>query len=153
MLAIDTNLLFYAFAKDRPEHAAALEWLAPLHESDHVVISELMLVELYRLLRNPAVAKKPLAAPQAAAVIEIYRAHPRWRVAGFPRDDRALHDALWKIAARPGFAYRRIYDARLALTLQAHGATRFATRNKADFAALGFEQVFDPLEGANRGKG
>lgn len=146
MLSIDTNLLFYAFAKDRPEHAAALAWLTPLHESDEIVISELMLVEFYRLLRNPAVAKNPLTATQAAKVIDIYRGHPRWRVVGFPREDRALHDALWKIAARPGFAFRRIYDARLALTLQAHGATRFATRNKADFTGLGFARVFDPLE-------
>jgi toxin-antitoxin system PIN domain toxin len=146
MLSLDTNLLFYAFAKDRPEHAAALEWITPLHESDDVVISEFMLVEFYRLLRNSAVAKNPLGAAQAAAVIGIYRAHPRWRVVGFSRDDRAVHDAMWKIAARPGFAHRRIYDARLALTLQAHGVTRFATHNTADFTGLGFAQVFDPLE-------
>ena len=145
MFSIDTNLLIYAYAKGRPEHAAVLGWITPLHESDDVVISEFVLAELYTLLRNPVVSDNPLSAEQAVAVIETYRTHPRWRVVGFPREDRALHDALWKIAARPSFAYRRIYDVRLALTLQAHGVTRFATRNKADFTGLGFEQVFDPL--------
>jgi len=146
MLSIDTNLLFYALANDRSEHVATLKWITPLHESDDVVISEFMLTELYTLLRNPVVMKNFLTAEQAVAVIETYRAHPRWRVAGFPREDRALHDAMWKIAARHSFAYRRIYDVRLALTLQAQGVTRFATRNKADFTGLGFAQVFDPLE-------
>lgn len=146
MLSIDTNLLFYSFAADRAEHETALAWITPLHDSDEVVISEFMLVEFYRLLRNPAVVKNPLTAAQAAKVVESYRAHPNWRVVGFSREDRALHDMLWKIAARPSFAYRRIYDARLALTLQAHGVTRFATRNKSDFTGLGFSKVFDPLE-------
>jgi len=146
MLSIDTNLLFYAFATDRVEHAAAREWITPLHELDDVVLSEFMLLEFYRLLRNPAVMKNFLSAEQAAGVVESYRAHPHWRVVGFPREDRSLHDAMWKIAARRDFAYRRIYDVRLALILRAHGVTRFATHNKADFMGLGFDQVFDPLE-------
>jgi toxin-antitoxin system PIN domain toxin len=151
MLSIDTNLLLYAFAKGCPEHAAVLEWLAPLQNSDEVVISEFMLVELYRLLRNPTVSDNPLSADQAVGVIETYRAHPRWRVVGFPREDRSLHDAMWKIAAGRGFAYRRIYDARLALTLRAHGVREFATHNRADFLGLGFERVFDPLDDFAKG--
>ena len=45
MLSIDTNLLFYAYAADRPEHASALAWLTPLHSSPEVVLSEFVLVE------------------------------------------------------------------------------------------------------------
>lgn len=145
MLSIDTNLLFYAFATDKPEHLGTKAWLDELHENSDIVISELVLVEFYRLLRNPTVHRNPKSPAAATAVIQRYRAHPRWRIVGFPRDDQTLHEDLWRIAARPGFAYRRIYDARLALSLRAHGVTRFATRNVADFHDLGFREVFDPL--------
>ena len=40
---------------------------------------------------------------------------------------------------------RRIYDARLALCLLAHGVREFATVNVKDFAGLGFRRVFNPL--------
>lgn len=53
--------------------------------------------------------------------------------------------AVWKLAAAPGFARRRIYDARLALTLRHHGVTTFLTRNARDFSGFGFEQVVDPF--------
>jgi uncharacterized protein len=145
MLSLDTNLLFYAYATGRPEHAAAKAWLDELSLANDVVISEFVLVEFYRLLRLPALSRHPKSPAAATAVIQRYRAHPRWRIVGFPRDDQALHEDLWRIAARPGFAYCRIYDARLALSLQAHGVTRFATRHVADFHDLGFREVFDPL--------
>jgi len=49
-------------------------------------------------------------------------------------------------AAAPGFARRRVFDARLGLTLLHHGVTEFATANVKDFAGLGFQRVFSPLE-------
>jgi len=59
MLSIDTNLLFYAFATDRAEHAAAREWITPLHESDDVVLSEFMLTEFYpRCVAQDAFSRK-----------------------------------------------------------------------------------------------
>lgn len=145
MLSIDTNLLFYAFAADRPEHPAATAWFTPLHASTDVVLSEFVLVEFYRLLRNPTVSRQPKSAADAVRIIQTYRAHPRWRILGFTRDSTALHDELWQHAAAPDFAYRRIYDARLALSLRAHGVTEFATANVKDFDGLGFTRVWNPL--------
>ncbi len=53
--------------------------------------------------------------------------------------------------ALAGVAYRRIYDARLALTLRQHGVTEFATTNTRDFDGFGFTRVFNPLsEGGTR---
>jgi len=52
---------------------------------------------------------------------------------------------VWSKAAEAGFAYRRIFDVRLAMTLRHHGVTELATRNKKDFAGLGFTRVWDPL--------
>lgn len=57
-------------------------------------------------------------------------------------------DEVWERAAEPGFARRRVYDLRLALSLRARGVTRFATRNTRDFQDVGFDEVWDPTAGA-----
>jgi len=145
MLSIDTNLLFFAFAADRPEHADASKWLEGLIARKDVALSELILVEFYNLLRNPAVLKKPLSAPEAAAVIQTYRQHPHWKIVGFPRDSRRMHDELWNLAAKPGLARRRLFDARQAYSLLHQGVRSFATANVKDFEGLGFERVWNPL--------
>ncbi len=63
MIALDTNLLFHAFAKDRSEHQAAWDYLGELSGSNKVMLCELILVELYRLLRNPTLLTTPLCPP------------------------------------------------------------------------------------------
>lgn len=145
MLSVDTNILFYAANPAAPQHGPAVRYLRSLAANEDVVISEFILAEFYRLLRSPVVNPEPLTAPEAAALIQSYRRHPRWRLAGFPLEGRALHDQLWEFAAAPGFAFRRLYDVRTALTLRRHGVTEFATANVKDFAGLGFRRVWDPL--------
>jgi len=145
MLSIDTNLLLHAFNADSPNHAAAYAWLISLQGAEEVAISEFVLAELYGLIRNPAVLKHPLAADEAVDVIQTYRRHPRWRLIGFPAESRPLHDALWEKARGKGFVFRRLYDARAALTMTAQGVTDFATVNVKDYQGLGFRKVWNPL--------
>jgi hypothetical protein len=52
-----------------------------------------------------------------------------------------LQNEVWRHAAAPVFARRRIIDARLALTLRAAGVTNLATRNVKDFTDFGFDRV------------
>jgi predicted nucleic acid-binding protein len=146
MLSIDTNILFHAFNEDSPRHAAAYAWVLSLQSDEDVAISEFILAELYGLLRNPAVLKRPLSAGDAADVIDAYRHHPRWRLIGFPSESRAIHDALWQEARREHFAFRRLYDARSALTMTAQGVTALATVNVKDYRGLGFRKVWNPLK-------
>lgn len=146
-LAFDTNVLFYAVSEDSPFHAAASRFLASIEADDGVALSELVLIELYRLLRNPVVNERPLGAGPAAEVIETYRRHPHWLLVALPVEQRRLHDRLWQLAARNRFPYRRVYDARLALSLIQQGVTEFATVNVKDFQDLGFRRVWSPLEG------
>ena len=82
---------------------------------------------------------------EAVAVIQSYRQHPRWRILGFPPRSRDLHATLWKTAATPGFARRRIYDLRTALCLQAFDVTDFATANVKVFRDTGFARVWNPI--------
>jgi len=145
MLSIDTNLLLYCYSEASPQHAAAREFIEAVSQREDVAISEFVLTEFYLLLRNPAVLSQPLAAPEAVAVVQSYRQHPRWKILGFPPTSRELHAELWRQAGVPGIARRRIYDTRTALSLRAFGVTEFATANVKDFEGFGFEKVWSPL--------
>ncbi|MBM3883869.1 MAG: PIN domain-containing protein [Verrucomicrobia bacterium] len=146
MLSMDTNILLHAFNEDSPSHKAAYGWLTSIQqEEEDVAISEFILAELYGLLRNPAVLRHPLDAEEAVGVIQTYRSHPRCRLIGFTVDSRPLHDALWQKARRTAFAFRRLYDARSALTMTAQGVTEFATVNVRNYEGFGFRKVWNPL--------
>jgi predicted nucleic acid-binding protein len=145
MISVDTNILLPAIDEDRKEHAAAAAFLESLQERDDVVISELLLLELYVLLRNPLVMPHARTAAQAVATCQAFRNHPRWQVLGLPTDSRAFHDALWPGLRESSFARRRAYDWRCALSLLQQGVTEFATANMKDFAGFGFARVWNPL--------
>jgi predicted nucleic acid-binding protein len=145
VFSIDTNILFHAFNEDSPSHGSAYRWLTTIQHEEEVAISEFILAELYGLLRNPAVLKRPLDAAGAVEIIQVYRSHPRWRLIGFPVESRSLHDSLWHTARGRDFAFRRLYDARSALTMIAQGVTEFATVNVKDCEGLGFRKVWNPL--------
>ena len=140
MISLDTNLLFASLESSHADHSRARAFVEAL--AGEVAISELVLMELYVLLRNPAVTVQPLAAPRAAEVVEAFRTHPRWRLLDAPEGIMA---EVWKKTASPAFARRRVFDARLGLSLVRQGVTEFATRNVSDFRDLGFTRVFDPL--------
>lgn len=129
---------------DNPSHAKAAAFLDSLHDQEDVAISEFVLLELYVLLRNPAVLAKPLDGDKAARVCEAFRVHPRWQVIGFPPDGRSFHDGLWPRLREKQSTHRRAYDWRMALTLIRYGVSEFATVNVKDFQGLGFVRVWNP---------
>lgn len=146
MLSIDANILLYAYSEAAPEHERALAFITAQSGNENVALSEFVLTEFYFLLRNPAVLKKPLSAPDAVKVIQSYRQHPRWKALGFPPTSREIHTDLWQQAATPGIARRRIYDTRTALCLRAFGVREFATANVKDFEEFGFQKVWNPAK-------
>jgi len=144
-MSCDTNVLFAVLDSASVHHASAVAFLQGLGDSEQFGVCELVLVELYGLLRNPTVSKRPLDGAEAGQIIHRFRSHPRWLVLDYPGPQTDLMSRLWKLAANPNFPYRRIYDARLALTLRHHGVTEFATRNVKDFQGFGFTKVWNPL--------
>jgi toxin-antitoxin system PIN domain toxin len=146
MLSIDTNILLPAVETRNPNHRRAADFLDSLQAREDVVVCELILLELYVLLRNPAVLAQPLSAGAAAEVCEAFRHHPRWQVIGMPPDSRAFHDAFWPRLRDESMARRRAFDWRAALTLMQQGVTEFATANEKDFQNFGFKRVWNPLD-------
>ena len=145
MTSLDTNILLPLLDSRSPHHAGANRFVESIPNQDDVGISEFALLELYGLLRNPAVVTKPRSAQEATEVCQALRNHPHWRVLGFPLNGAAVHNEIWRRAAQQGFPRRRIYDVRLGLSLVYQGVTCFATVNVRDFEDLGFHRVWNPL--------
>ncbi|NJK91902.1 MAG: VapC toxin family PIN domain ribonuclease [Blastochloris sp.] len=145
MLSIDPNILLYAYSSVSPLHTKAQQFLQSLANNHSVGISEFALAEFYLLLRNPAVLTKSLTAAAATEVIQNYRHHPAWQIFGYPGNSLKLHNELWQKASEQNFARRRLFDARMALTLRHFGVTEFATCNPGDFEGFGFQRVWNPL--------
>ena len=144
-MSCDTNVLFAALDSDSMHHEAAIAFLNGMRDSEEFGLCELVLVELYGLLRNPAVSKHPQNGAEAARIIQQFRSHPRWLVLDYPGIQSDVMNRLWKLAAKTDFPYRRVYDARLALTLRYHGVVEFATCNVKDFQGFDFKRVWNPL--------
>jgi toxin-antitoxin system PIN domain toxin len=145
MMSCDTNVLFAVLDSGSVYHASAVAFLQGLRDSERFGLCELVLVELYGLLRNPTVSQRPQSGEDAARIIQRFRSHPRWQLLDYPGAESGLMNRLWELAAKADFPYKRVYDARLALTLRYHGVTEFATRNVKDFQGFGFERVWNPL--------
>jgi uncharacterized protein len=138
----DTNVLYHAINRSSEGHSRAADYLESQRDDPNFALCELVLVELYILIRNPAVNPRPLGAREAAALIKSLREGGAWAVVDYPG---GLMDRVWREAAAENFARRRIFDLRLAFTLQYYGIRRFATSNLKDFDGIGFDLVFDPL--------
>ena len=145
MLSVDTNILLAAVEAVNPQHAKAAAFLEGLDARHDVALSEFALVELYVVLRNPAVVVHPQSAAAAVEACQALRRHPRWQVLGFPTNSAAFHDEFWPKLSTPDFARRRAYDWRMALSLIRQGVDEFATVNTKDFQGFGFRRVWNPL--------
>ena len=127
---------------DAPEHSAARLFINSLASRQDVMVCELVLVEIYLKLRNPRILPEPMAAADAAAFCETLRYNKNWVMV----ESAPVMAEVWRLAAESNFAFRRIIDARLALTLRHHGVTEFATSNVKNFQGFGFERVWNPLD-------
>jgi len=141
MLSADTNLYLYAANPHSPAAARAF-FSTCIEDGAELATCELVLVEIYMQLRNPAVLEKPLSGPEAADFCEQLRSNPRWQHLDY---DPEVSGELWRWARATKSGFRRIIDARLALTLLHHGVTHFATAKVKDFEEFAFERVWNPL--------
>jgi len=145
MLSADTNLFIYAADPDSPYHAEARRFFASLSErKEEFVLCELILLELYMQLRNPAVFKKPYSSVEAVGYCRALKACPHWRCIDYSPE---VAEKLWVCAEKTDAGFRKAIDARIALTLRHHGVTEFATANTKDFGGFGLERVWNPLHG------
>ena len=143
MLTADTNLFIHAADPDSPSHERARAFFSDVARGDEeFVLCELVLIELYMQLRNPAIFVRPYKARESAAYCQALKRNPQWRCVDY---DASIAPRLWAWAASTKAGFRQVIDARLGLTLRHHGVTAFATANVRHFTTFGFERLWNPL--------
>ncbi|PKL09534.1 MAG: VapC toxin family PIN domain ribonuclease [Spirochaetae bacterium HGW-Spirochaetae-7] len=142
--SLDTNILLYAINADCPEHRICAGLVnRALQQGDEWIIADQVWVELYRLLRNPAVLSKPLSAGEAADTIAWYRNATGWQHCAWESGMMPKLASRWSLDS---FPVQRSFDLILAITLKEHGVEVLHTCNAKDFEGLGFFMVVNPLE-------
>jgi toxin-antitoxin system PIN domain toxin len=142
MISFDTNIAVHAANADSPDQAKAADFLTTCAKRPDVVICELMLVELFLKLCNAKIFEYPMTPEEAGAYCLGLRTNRNWRLV----ESAPIMADAWKWTKKPDFAFRRLLDIRLGLTLRHHGVKEFATTNAKDFQNLGFDKVWNPLE-------
>ncbi len=143
MLSADTNLFIYAADTDSPNHDEAVRFFEDsASNGKKFAICELVMVEIYLQLRNPASLKRPYKSKEASDYCLSLITETGWCHLDY---HPAVSRKFWKWAASTNSGIRQIIDARLALTLRHHGVTHFATANVTHFQGFGFTEVWNPL--------
>jgi len=144
MLTADSNLFIHAADPDSSFHEPATAFFdAVTRGREEFVLCELVLVELFMQLRNPAIFAKPYTARESATYCLTLKRNPVWRCIDY---DPLVSPKLWAWAIETKAGFRQIIDARIAFTLRHHGVTRFATANTKHFQGFGFQEVWNPLK-------
>lgn len=142
MTSADSNLFVYAADPNSPRYSSSRRFFESTRNlPGGFALCELVLVEIYMLLRNPSIFTKPYSAKQAVDYCQALRRHPTWEIIDYEPE---ISTALWKWASQTRTGFRHIIDARIAFTLRHHGVTDFATANLRDFQNFGFRRVWNP---------
>jgi len=141
--SLDTNVLYYATNTACPEHERARALLERVaHEPLQWILADQVLFEYYRLVRNPVVLAKPLAASEAAERLHFFRDELGCRHCAY---DRGCWEEAISGLSELSFPARRTFDLILAVTLHRNSVDTFFTRNVSDFESFGWFQVINPL--------
>ncbi|HEX5497510.1 MAG TPA: TA system VapC family ribonuclease toxin [Mycobacteriales bacterium] len=141
MIAVDANLLIYAYVTDYGQHRAAHDWLeGQLVHAPRVGLPWASLLAFLRLVTNPRVFPEPASFADAWAQVQSWlSADSAWIPVPGDRHDRILGDYL----GMPGLRANDVPDAHLAALAVEHGLT-LAT-NDAGFARFPALRWSDPL--------
>ena len=144
LASLDTNILVYAADADAPEHGKALALLeSALDCPEEWILSDQVLFEWYKALRNPLIFRNPLDAAAACERLRFLREE-----SGFLFCCHEIHhwSRLLPHLEEDTFPYQRTHDLVLGTTLKANGVTRFYTRNTKDFEEARFVELINPID-------
>ena len=142
--SLDTNILVYAANEDAVEHRLAKDLVdEALQEPSKWILSDQVLFELYKALRNPKILVRPLDAAGAAKQVLFWRTKSGFLHCAY---DLPSWETVFEILSRSDTSYQRTHDIVLGITLARNGVGRFYTRNTKDFEGLGIPQVINPID-------
>jgi uncharacterized protein len=142
LIAVDANLLIYAYIADLPEHAHANQWLEQqFTDAPRLGLPWTSLTSFLRLVSNPRVFDP------AVPINKAYEQVRRWLSAEntwCPEPTTKHADILARCLAVPGLRSDDVPDAHLAAITMGHGLT-LATNDRG-FARFHGLMLINPLD-------
>jgi len=141
VIAVDVNILVYAFRADLPQHVAARPLLAGLREGDSAWgVPTDVIAGFLRLVTNARVFRTPATLEEALAFVVALRASPSLTLL---RPGPRHLDLFLQLCAAARARGKLVPDAWLAAIAVEHGCTWWSSdRDFARFDGLTWE---DPL--------
>lgn len=136
MIALDTNLLVYAFRPDTPRHAAAHDALRGLLEARRPWALPWSVVhEFVAVVTQPRIWREPATTSVALAAVDSWLRAPGARLLS---EGPAYREHLEAVLEGDDVRGSRVFDARIAATCLSHGVDELwsADRDLSRFTAL-----------------
>lgn len=142
MIAVDTNILVYAYHRESEWNAAAVRCLRQLAEDAPVwAIPWPCVHEFLAVVTNPRVFRRPSSWESAAAQMDAWMESPTLRLLG----EMAGHWRELKRAVEGGrILGAAIHDARIAALCLEHGVAVLWTADR-DFSRIAGLRIQNPL--------
>jgi hypothetical protein len=144
MIAVDTNILVYAYNSRASEHAAARGALERLATSPAWGIPWIAAGEFIAVVTNPRMWRPPASAHEAIAALEVWLGTPGARLLGEMPGSWARFRELALAGSVQG---RKVHDARIAAVCLDHGVTELWSLDR-DFSWFPALRVRNPLVGS-----
>lgn len=143
MNSLDTNILIYAVNSGCVEHAAALTvYRRMLDNPMEWIISDQVLFEFYRGLRNERILEKPLDHKSAFEQILFLREESGVLNCAY---ESSFWNYLVEDFKKSDHKPSHIFDHVLAITLKQNGVQSFYTRNTRHFKVFQFQHLINPI--------
>ncbi|MCZ8131690.1 MAG: PIN domain-containing protein [Steroidobacteraceae bacterium] len=144
MKLLDVNVLMYAHDTSSVHHARCRDWLVrTLKGDEHVGLPWQTLLGFVRIVTNPRAVRRPLAGPEACAIVDRWLARPQAVVV---EPGERYWSILRDLVARAQVQGPLVSDAALAALALEQGATLCTTDR--DFRRFDGLRLLDPTEDA-----
>jgi hypothetical protein len=141
MIALDTNILVYAYNRHAPEHDRARDVLLNLAESPLWGLPWIVAAEFVAVVTNPRIWKPVPPADEALAALGVWLGTPGARLLGETPSTWATFHRLASGARVQG---RQVHDARIAAVCLDHGVSELWSLDR-DFSWYPELRVRNPL--------
>ena len=142
MIAIDTNLLVYAYREDSQFHQVATENLRPIIEGSATWALPWPCVhEFIGIVTHPGIYKPASTLAEAFGFVDSLLASPQLHLLA---ESHGYFDKLREISVAARLKGPRIHDARIAALCLHHGVSELWSADR-DFSAFPQLKVRNPL--------
>jgi toxin-antitoxin system PIN domain toxin len=143
MVAVDTNILVYAFNTAAPEHEPATRALLRLSESPAWGIPWIAAAEFMAVVTNPRLWNPTPTADDAVAALDVWLDTPGARLLG---ELPSTWTTFRELATHGRVQGRKVHDARIAAVCLDHGVSELWSLDR-DFSWFPQLRVVNPLVG------